>query len=266
MWRQHKSHSFKARANIHRTWFSVTIWNVKTDNDGAWWVVQGDLPMNLYSQDKAYYFSTDEVFSFHLGIMLRLMNDDSRSAESFIEFISNGTQLSMTLKRKLFLASEKLNAAVETEEIQSVGVMCRETLIELINYVYDSDSFDGEDAYRKSDVKNRGELVIDKYLTGPENAELRKHVKNLLNGAWDYSNSITHSTSKSKYEASICLTMTVALVSSFENLLNKYFDPIAGLKCKKCGSRRLSVAKNDETSDLLIICENCRYGFLKSSK
>ncbi|MEA4894669.1 MAG: hypothetical protein VB064_05355 [Oscillospiraceae bacterium] len=246
--------------------FSVTIWNVKTDNDGAWWVVQGDLPMNLYPQDKAYYFSTDEVFSFHLGIMLRLMNDEARNAESFIEHISNGTQLSMALKRKLSLASEKLNVAVEIEEIQSIGVICRETLIELINYVYDIDSFDGEDEYKKSDVKNRGELIIERYLAGSANAELRKYIKNLLNGAWDYSNSITHSTSKTKYEASICLTMTVALVSSFENLLNKYFDPIAGLKCKKCGSRRLIVAENEKTSDLLIICENCRYGFLKNSK
>jgi len=58
--------------------FNVTIWNVKTDNDGSWWVAQGDLPMNLYPQDQAYYFSTDEVFSFHLGIMLRLMNDEGQ--------------------------------------------------------------------------------------------------------------------------------------------------------------------------------------------
>ena len=29
----------------------VTVWNVKTDTDGAWWVVEGDtVPMNLYPQ------------------------------------------------------------------------------------------------------------------------------------------------------------------------------------------------------------------------
>ena len=44
----------------------VTVWNVKTDTDGAWWVVEGDtVPMNLYPQG-AYYFGTDEVYSFHM--------------------------------------------------------------------------------------------------------------------------------------------------------------------------------------------------------
>ena len=52
--------------------FEVTVWNVKTDEDGSWWVVEGKgLPMNLYPQDQAYYFSTDEAYSFHLGLMTR---------------------------------------------------------------------------------------------------------------------------------------------------------------------------------------------------
>ncbi len=50
----------------------VRVWNVKTDTDGSWWVVEGDtVPMNLYPQD-AYYFGTDEVYSFHMGIMERM--------------------------------------------------------------------------------------------------------------------------------------------------------------------------------------------------
>jgi hypothetical protein len=93
--------------------FNITIWNVKTDIDGAWWVAQGDLPMNLYPQDKAYYFSTDEVFSFHLGIMLRLMNDDANKPDNFIDHISQGVELSINLRRKLSLTSQKLQEAVE---------------------------------------------------------------------------------------------------------------------------------------------------------
>lgn len=100
--------------------------NVKTDNEGLWWVAQGDLPMNLYPQDTAYYFSTDEVFSFHLGIMLRLMNDEANKPDQLIEFITHGAELSINLHRKLSLASEKLNEAIEIEEIQAIGVMCRE--------------------------------------------------------------------------------------------------------------------------------------------
>lgn len=253
----------KPEQSYNELGFNVTIWNVKTDNEGSWWVTQGDLPMNLYPQDKAYYFSTDEVFSFHLGIMLRLMNDEANDPEKFIEYISHGAELSIHLRRKLYLASEKLNEAFEIEEIQAIGVICRETLIELISYIFESDSFEWQDDFKKSDVKNRGELVINKYLAGSENADLRKHLKNLLNSAWDFSNTITHSSSRTIHEASICLTITTALVSVFENLLEKYFDPLAGLQCKQCGSKRLVIASNDETDDLLIICEKCKHGFIK---
>jgi hypothetical protein len=244
--------------------FNITIWNVKTDNDGSWWVAQGDLPMNLYPQDKAYYFSTDEVFSFHLGLMLRLLNDEENLSNSRIDYIANSTEIVDSLKRKLLLASQKLQRAVETEEIQSIGVICRETLIELIGYLFEQDSFESETDFKKSDVKNRGKLIINKYLAGSDNAELRKHIKNLLNGAWDYANVLTHSSSRTIHEASICLTMTVAVVSSFENLLQKFRDPLAGLKCKNCGSKSLFIALNDETDDLLIVCEKCNHGFLKS--
>lgn len=256
----------KPEQSYNELGFDITIWNVKTDNDGSWWVVQGDLPMNLYPQDKAYYFSTDEVFSFHLGLMLRLNNDEYSKPDKFIDEISHGAEISINLKRKLYLASEKLQEAVEIEEIQTIGVMCRETLIELIDYIYEIDSFDGEEQYKKSDVKNRGDLIIHKYLSGSENAEVRKHIRNLLNSAWDFSNTITHSSSRTIHEASICLSITTAVVSSFENLLEKYFDPIDEMECKNCGSRQLSVAKNDETDDLLIICENCNYGFVKDKE
>lgn len=50
----------------------VCVWNVKTDTDGAWWVVEGySVPMNLYSQN-AFYFGADEVYSFHMGLMERM--------------------------------------------------------------------------------------------------------------------------------------------------------------------------------------------------
>lgn len=254
----------KPEQSYNELGFNVTIWNVKTDKEGSWWVAQGDLPMNLYPQDTAYYFSTDEVFSFHLGIMLRLMNHEANKPDELINYIAHGAELSANIKRKLVLTSEKLQEAIEIEEIQAIGVMCRETLIELIGYAFDPAFLEeGQEPPKKSDVKNRGEIVINKLLPGSDNSELRKHMKNLLNGAWDYSNIITHSSSRTIHEASICLTLTTAIVSSFENLLDKYHDPISGLKCKECGSRRLIVAESDETKGLLIICENCRHGFIK---
>ncbi len=46
-----------------------------TDKDDPnWWVVGGSTPMNLYS--KSHFKSADEAFSFHTGIMMRML--DSR--------------------------------------------------------------------------------------------------------------------------------------------------------------------------------------------
>lgn len=222
--------------------------------------------MNLYSQDKPYYLSTDEAFSFHLGIMLRLMEDEAKDPNRFIEYISNGTEIASKLKRKLYIASEKILNAVEIEEIQAIGMICREILIELIGYLYEIDSFENSEIYKKADVKNRGQLIINKYLLGSDNADLRKYLKNILNDTWDFANTVTHSSSKTIHEASICLTMTTAVVSNFENIIDMYNNPIAGLKCNECGSRCLSVATNDETDDLLIICDKCHKGFVKNEE
>lgn len=49
----------------------INVWNVKTEG-GNWWVVEGEgAPMNLYTQGE-YYFSSDEAYSFHMGITQRL--------------------------------------------------------------------------------------------------------------------------------------------------------------------------------------------------
>ena len=128
--------SSKPEHNYNELGVEVTIWNVKT-NDGSWWVASSDsLPMNFYPQDKAYYFSTDEVFSFHFGLMLRLLNDDSRRVESIIDDIAKGVELMSQIRRKLDLTAEKLLQAVELEEIQAIGVMCRETLLTLMENIF----------------------------------------------------------------------------------------------------------------------------------
>ena len=78
--------SSKPETTINDLGHEVTIWNVKTDNEGSWWVAtDGNLPMNLYPQDKPYYFATDEVFSFHLGLMMRVMYDHETQPQQVIK-------------------------------------------------------------------------------------------------------------------------------------------------------------------------------------
>jgi hypothetical protein len=58
-----------------------------------WWVVGGDTPMNLY--DKKKLDSPDEAFSFHTGLMLRILarqNSDAPEAVGYDAFISHATE------------------------------------------------------------------------------------------------------------------------------------------------------------------------------
>lgn len=61
-----------------------------------WWVVGGDTPINLY--DKSKFASPDEVFSFHTGIMLRMMDrnyiesDEPPESIGYDAFISHATE------------------------------------------------------------------------------------------------------------------------------------------------------------------------------
>lgn len=53
----------------------IVISVVTTDKEHPeWWVIGGDTPMNLYSKNK--FQNPDEAFSFHTGIMMRVISRD----------------------------------------------------------------------------------------------------------------------------------------------------------------------------------------------
>ncbi len=241
----------------------VTVWNVKTDTDGAWWVVEGDVvPMNLYSQG-AYYFGTDEVYSFHMGIMQRMSSSrEQYSPDDYIEAATLGTEIAPQLLRKLRSIATLIDTAVEIEDFQAIGVQCREILIVLGNHIYGEHMAPEGDQPKGSDFKKKSELAIQFYLNGSENADYRSYIKKLTEATWDYANKLTHSSSATYYEASTCVSLCISLVGTYENVLQKIHDPISQKSCTVCKSHKLSVV-DIETEDngiiksIRILCAEC---------
>lgn len=62
--------------------FSVETTDAK---DKEWWVIGGSTPINLYSKSK--YETADEAFSFHCGLMLRILERQSEEFEEEIDEI-----------------------------------------------------------------------------------------------------------------------------------------------------------------------------------
>ena len=221
---------------------AVTVWNVKTDTDGAWWVVEGDsIPMNLYPQG-AYYFGTDETYSFHMEIMQRMQaSNEQYVPDDYIEATTLGAEIAPQLLRKLRSIATLIDSATEIEDFQSIGVQSREILIELGNYIYASHMAGEQEQPQASNFKRKAELAIQFYLNGSDNAEYRSIIKKLTEATWDYANKLTHSNSATYYEASTCVSLCISLVGLYENVLQKIHDPISQQSCPTCKSKKLTV-------------------------
>jgi len=254
--------SAKPECTFNDLGIEVNVWNVKTDKDGAWWVVEGDaVPMNLYPQD-AYYFSADEVYSFHIGLMERMNSSQEYRPEDFIRAVTLGSDIAPQIFRKLKGVADLLDKAVEIEDFQSIGVQCREILIELGNSIYKDYMAGDMEQPQASNFKRKAELFIQYFLVGKDNSDYRNIIKKITDSIWDYAAKITHSTNTTFYEASTCVTLCIALVSVFENIRQKMLDPTYQLECKNCKSKKLKIVGeqlNDEgiVSILHLECEQC---------
>lgn len=241
----------------------VTVWNVKTDKDKNWWVVEGEgIPMNLYPQD-AYYFGSDEVYSFHMGIVSRLIaKKEEFVPEHFVNAVSLGGQFAPQLYRKLKNVSVDLDNATEVEDFQKIGVQCREILIDLGNHIYLPVMADSNEQLHESDFKRKSEEFIRFFLNGSENSDYRNIIKRMTEGTWEYTNKMTHSKNSTFYEASTCITLCISLVTLYENLFQKHFDVLSKCQCSVCKSKKLSILEEefDDRGELLklnLLCEEC---------
>jgi hypothetical protein len=102
-------------------------WNVHT-NKRQWWVIDGQFT-NLYAPK--LFPSLDYLWSFHLGLMLRMESERTGTEDPRLR-----DRLAAAL-RKWEQAAQALDASSESEEVQAVGMRCRETLLAFIRSVSD---------------------------------------------------------------------------------------------------------------------------------
>jgi hypothetical protein len=98
-----------------------------------WWVVGGDTPINLY--DKRKFSSPDEAFSFHTGIMMRLMDrnyvesDDPPEEIGYDAFISHATEDKVDFVRPLADILKEYGFRIWYDEFElEVGDSLRESI------------------------------------------------------------------------------------------------------------------------------------------
>jgi len=253
--------SAKAEQHFNDLGPKVTVWNVKTDK-GAWWVVEGEgVPMNLYPQG-AYFFSSDEAYSFHMGLMARLLTREAHDPELVLRSISFGSTRFVGVRRRLHVASEALATITEPEHAQAVGLTCREVLIQLGREILlDREVPEGEEVPKNAAFKDRARISLERLTSGHENAEVRDAARRLADGAWAFASHVTHSQSSTRQDATLCITMTAAVVSLFEQLLEKADQAEAIATCPLCKSRQVDVIDRqvaaNKPKETIFSCSYC---------
>jgi hypothetical protein len=239
----------------------LTVWNVKTDI-GAWWVVEDEgVPMNLYPQG-AFYFSADEAYSFHMGLMARVMMREEHDPEHVLRLVTLGHSRFIGIRRKLHVASEALTKAKEPEDLQAIGLACREVLIALGGeLVFDSEVPPDTEVPKLADFKNRARIAIDRLLPGSENSELRAHARKISDASWDFSSTLTHSPNRTIHEAFICVSLVGTVLTLFEKLIEMRDINYQELSCPLCKSRQLEYIDRETTEDnpseIILHCKYC---------
>lgn len=235
----------------------INVWNVKAENS-AWWVVEGEnAPMNLYSQD-ANYFSADEAYSFHMGITQRLQAQHHREFKHVIDEMPLDIDKVKSINRRLNIASQDLNDISGSEDIQSIGLTCRESLIELATVLAnDNPNLLKDNNLKAADFKGIAKAVVAIYAQGKSNSKLRKRCRTMAEMAWDQSSEIVHSPNKNIPDAKICLLFTCSVVSIFQNLYLKYLGFDSEPKCPECKSMDFDLLSTDQDSIIIMHCNTC---------
>lgn len=234
----------------------INVWNVKTTG-GNWWVVEGEgAPMNLYTQDE-FYFSSDEAYSFHMGITQRLQARHHKEFKHIIDELPLDINNIKSISRRLNLAAVDLNNVVGAEDIQSIGLTCRESLIELAASLVDANpAILEENDLKAADFKGIARTVISIYAKGNSNSNLRKYSRSMAEIAWDFSSSVVHSPNKNIPDAKICLLFTCSTVSMFQNLYLKFIGFDTEQKCPECKSMNFNLLPTDDKV-FTMLCDVC---------
>jgi len=221
-------------------------WNVRT-NRGRYWVITN--PTNLYSQK--LFPSLDYTLSFHIGLTARVQAkrkgpDDDRLADRLAGAFRRWEQ-----------AAEALDRSEESEEIQAVGMRCRECLITLARSIANPAMVPkGHEIPKAGDFIHWSELIANSIASGSSNQEIRGYLKSIARSVWQLVSWLTHASNAVVYDGKVVVHATYEVLNSFGAMLirneRKTLD-----RCPRCGSLRVGVIYKPDAENDDFLCESC---------
>lgn len=105
----------------------------------------------------------------------------------------------------------RIKQASSEEQFQTIGLLCRETIISLAQAIFDEQKHPTLDGIKasKTDAKRMLEAYIATELSGSSNETLRKYAR----ASNDLANELTHKRTANAKDAALCSASTIALVN-----------------------------------------------------
>lgn len=228
------------------------VWDVHTDK-ARWWVVEPGT--NLYSQNR--FKSMDEVLSFHIGLIARVLARQALKAPDRPE-----PRLERT-RRQWEQAAEAQEAADEAEEFQAVGARCRETLLSFVHAIGSEDILPEDVASPPaSDFIHWSERIADAAAPGPSNAELRGYLKAVARAAWKYVAWLTHAKNAVRDDGEIAVDAVAHFLQLYEEAIERR-ERGGPERCPNCSSYRVVGHEQfdweEQTVTRMRLCEACEW-------
>ena len=226
-------------------------WNVHTNKGTQWWVITS--PTNMYSQ--ALFPSLDYTISFHLGLMLRLESKRTGTEDPRL-----GDRLAAAFRR-WEQAAVALDESEESEEVQAVGMRCRETLLTFIRSVSKKEMVPpGQQAPQAANFIDWSDLVANVIAPGSSNERIRGYLKAIAKETWQLVGWLTHAVGATHHDGTIVLDATHALLETFGTALIRH-ERQTPQRCEKCGSLRVIPLFKPEIDVDGVACRSCGWEF-----
>ena len=149
-------------------------WSVRT-NKSQYWVIT--TPTNLYSQE--LFPSLDYTLSFHIGLVARVQAKREKPDNNILS-----ERLTVAFRR-WEQAATALDESEESEDIQAVGMRCRECLIAFVRSISNSSMVPkGQELPKAADFIHWSELIAETICHGSSAKEMRSHLKAIARSTW----------------------------------------------------------------------------------
>ncbi|MDP9138669.1 MAG: hypothetical protein M3N38_10920 [Pseudomonadota bacterium] len=210
-------------------------------------------PTNLYSQEQ--FPNMDLAMTFHMGLCLRIPRP--HKVKTFNRRLRAFGDVFLGLSN----TSDALGQARNIADYQAIGMRCREVLLAFIGAAQDAHSWTEKNLPYRADYRAWAEIICNTALPGGTHKERRHLMKSLLEGAWTFTNWLTHARSFTWHDAETAMTTVEHVVGLAASLVIRHSRGIAE-QCPQCGSPNLAAEedRSSEAPEVLWerpICEDC---------